>query len=310
MQTPTYHELENFAVNHGIKGVSRETLERVYDGSFKVDRAKRFLAFQNRLTNELLNHQVIRDNPYTRWFETAKLTEKDLRQFFVQFSVFSNLFLIAQLHKMLNAPTLEEMHASKEILVNELGVLFNSPPIGNSDHKDGEMSEFGEHKFKGLTGSAEGGTFRFKGAHFELLVRLASHVGLSFSQLGRREFGTPTTLHFCDELVRLYGSANYTTATAASYAVENWAAAGFWDQLVNGLKNYKTANNIEHFPMAFFTWHAQLEANHARHTQEELEQFYFANEFDEDYFIARGNEMLAAVYIFWEGLDSGRQQLH
>ncbi len=304
MQTPTNHELENFAVDHGIEGVSRETLERVYDGSFKVNRVKSFLVFQDRLANELLNHKVIRDNPYTRWFEAAKLTENDIRQFFVQFSVFSNLFLIAQLHKMLNAPTLEEMHASKEILVNELGVMFNS------DHKEGDMTESGEHKFKGLTGSAEGGTFRFKGAHFELLVRLASHVGLSFSQLGRREFGSPTTLHFCDELVRLYGSADYTTATAASYAVENWAAAGFWDQLVSGLKNFKTENNIEHLPMAFFTWHAQLEANHARHTQEELEQFYFANEFDEDAFIARGNEMLDAVYIFWEGLDSGRQQLH
>ena len=41
-----------------------------------------------------------------------------------QFSVFSNLFLLAQLNKVINAPTLDEMREGKEILANEIGVVF------------------------------------------------------------------------------------------------------------------------------------------------------------------------------------------
>ena len=41
-----------------------------------------------------------------------------------QFSVFSQLFLVAQLQKIINAPTLEEMRDGKEILANEIGVVF------------------------------------------------------------------------------------------------------------------------------------------------------------------------------------------
>ena len=112
------------------------------------------------------------------------------------------------------------------------------------------------------------------------------------------------TLFFCDELRRLYGSDNYQTANAASYAVENWAAAGFWDQLVEGLKNFRQAINKPDMPITFFTWHSKLEANHARHIQEELEAFYFTNDVDEKRFINEGNAMLDGVYMFWRGLKS------
>ena len=39
-----------------------------------------------------------------------------------QFSVFSNLFLLAQLNKVINAPTIEEMREGKEILANEVRI--------------------------------------------------------------------------------------------------------------------------------------------------------------------------------------------
>lgn len=47
--------------------------------------------------------------------------------------------------------------------------------------------------------------------------------------MGKRSHGSKSTVHFCDELSRLYGSENYEIAQAASYAVENWASRGFWD---------------------------------------------------------------------------------
>src|SRR5262245_51939026 len=82
--------------------------------------------FKLRLEKEVLTHPVIVANPYTAWFQRGDFTPAQARAFLIQFSVFSNQFLVAQLQKVLNAETLEEMRASKEILANEIGVGFRS----------------------------------------------------------------------------------------------------------------------------------------------------------------------------------------
>lgn len=253
--------------------------------------------FKRRLGREVLLHPVIVDNPYTPWFEQGTFTRGQARAFLVQFSVFSNEFLVAQLQKVLNAETLEEMRASKEILANEIGVGFRG---GNAR----ENSELG-----GIDGSIEGGTFHFRAAHFELLVRMARRFGLSFGDLGKRRHGTKSTLEFCDELIRLYGHPDYHIAAAASWAVENWAAAGFWDELVRGWRRYAEREDTPRMDIAFFSWHARLEANHARHTWDELEDFYHKTAVDEDAFIRYANEMLDGVMTFWRGLDEQRQTI-
>ncbi len=120
--------------------------------------------------------------------------------------------------------------------------------------------------------------------------------------------GTESTLFFCDELIRLYGSEDYMTSQASSYAVENWAAAGFWDQLVTGFVKYNETIGAP-LPLAFFTWHARIEGQHAAHTQEELEELYFDRDVDEDAFIETGNEMLDGVATFWNGLDDERRRI-
>ena len=157
-------------------------------------------------------------------------------------------------------------------------------------------------------GTVEGGVFRFQAAHFEWLLKIAGKLGLEFNDVGKRRHGTESTLVFCDELKRLYGSADYQTSQAASYAVENWAAAGFWDELVEGFAKYNTRTGTN-LPLSFFTWHSRLEAQHARHTQEELEELYFEREISEDAFIHYGNEMPDGVAAFWEGLDKQRSEL-
>jgi hypothetical protein len=250
--------------------------------------------FKRRLETEVLNHQVIAANPYTAWFKEGDFTPAQARAFLVQFSVFSNQFLIAQLYKVLNAETLDEMRASKEILANEIGVGFR----GSGEPRQDELGS--------TRGSIEGGTFHFRAAHFELLTRAARHFGLHFPDLGKRRFATEPTLFFCDELIRLYGHEDYIIATAASWAVENWAAAGFWDDLVQGWKHYARRQNVKQLDIAFFAWHARLEANHARHTSEELEELCAREDVDEDEFVSRANEMLDAVFVFWRGLDEQR----
>lgn len=98
------------------------------------------------------------------------------------------------------------------------------------------------------------------------------------------------------------------TSQAASYAVENWAAAGFWDELVEGFRKYNERTRST-LPLAFFSWHSRLEAQHAQHTQEELEELYFGRDVDEHAFIRRGNEMLDGVAAFWDGLENQRKKI-
>lgn len=258
---------------------------------------ERMQHFKRRLEREVLAHPVITSNPYTAWFKRGDFDEAIARAFLVQFSVFSNQFLVAQLQKVLNAETLEEMRVSKEILANEIGVGFRGGRVDDAT-------------LGSLDGSIEGGTFHFRAAHFELLVRMAREFGLEFSDLGKRRFGTPATLFFCDELLRLYASDDYRIAAAASWAVENWAAAGFWDELVEGWQCHAERRRPgKRLNIGFFTWHARLEANHARHTWQELEAYCAEHAVDQDAFIRYANEMLDAVLVFWRGLDDQRRAI-
>jgi len=251
---------------------------------------KAFESFVERIKNELFTHSVITDNSYCKWFADAKLTKSDVIEFTKQFSVFSNQFTIAQLTKVINAGSLEEMHDSKEILMNELGVSFKKDNQNMDIHSGG------------IEGSIEDSKFRFQFAHFEWLLKFAKPLGLEFNDIGKRSHGSTSTLFFCDELLRLYGSEDNIVGAGASFAVENWAAAGFWKELIQGLTNFSN-DNEEKLQLAFFMWHDKVEEQHASHTWHELEELYFgSNDFDEDTFIASALEMLDGVKVFWDGL--------
>ncbi len=295
-------DLSQYAQNHNLQGFCAHTLRALKNGNYDLDKVDNFRRFYQRIEKELLNHPIIQHNAYCSWFQQGQFSRDQLRDFIVQFSVFSNQFLVAQLHKMLNAESVEEMRASKEILANEIGVIFSGEKP--SDVKDKDME--GDPDVVSIDGSIDGGKFRFRAAHFEWLLRIGDQLELEFNDMGKRKHGWKSTLFFCDELIRLYGSDHYHTATAASYAVENWAAAGFWDQLVDGLVKFKANINMPQLPIAFFTWHSRIEANHAQHTKDELEEHYFTHTVDEDLFIKDGNEMLDGVKAFWDGLEQHR----
>ena len=307
MSTVTKKVIDTYARKNDLQGLTKPSLISIIEKKqgYSIDTARRFLQFQKRINDELLTHNVIINNHFTRWFRNGDMSEAQIKAFVVQFSVFSNLFLIAQLYKMINADSLESMRASKEILANEIGVVFN--PVSRKEPKD-VIGDVSDPQLVSTEGTVEGGTFRFKAAHFEWLLILAEKLGLYFNDIGKRRHGIDSTLLFCDELVRLYGSTDYLTSQAASYAVENWAAAGFWDELVEGFEIYNR-NSGANLPLSFFSWHSKLETQHALHTQEELEELYFETEIDEDKFIRIGNEMLDGVATFWSGLNAQRQQI-
>lgn len=276
-----------------------EVQEKIEAGLIPRTKVDSYYKLLDRIERELLPHQVITNNEFTRWFREAKLTKEEVRHFLVQFSVFSNLFLEAQLKKTINAPTIEAMHQSKQILMNELGVIFRSGKAQvKSDDVDADLVA--------VEGSVDGGTFKFAAAHFEWLLRMNSHVGLNFNDFGKRRHGTKSTLFFCDELSRLYGADDAHVALGASFAVENWAAAGFWKELISGLEGFKQ-RECPKLPLAFFLWHDKVEEQHAAHTWHELEEEYFAMTLDEDKFIQGGKDMLDGVLAFWKGLDQDRK---
>lgn len=272
---------------------------RLAGSAFPEDKIEKYCRLVDRIEKEILPHEVIVDNRYTRWFEKGSFDAAEVRHFVTQFSVFSNFFIVAQLLKTINAPTLEAMHASKEILMNELGVAFHNPEKKRrtGDARQDEVES---------EGTVNGSTFRFSSAHFEWLLRMASHLGLEFKDLGKRRHGTPKTLFFCDELARIYGAEDTSTALGASFAVENWAAAGFWKELIRGLTIFKE-RECPDLPLGFFVWHDMVEDQHAKHTWEELEEEFVSHDVvDEDSFIRGGVEMLNGVLAFWNGLNDDR----
>ena len=266
--------------------------------------------FFARVRAVVMEHPVVTDNRYCTWFADGAASRDQVRDLVQQFSVFSNLFVVAQLLKTINAPTVAQARESKEILVNELGVVFRSgrttprPTVVPTD--EDEVERLGDPALVSTEGTVDGGTYHFSAAHFEWLTKVAEPLGLGFTDIGKRRHGWPTTLHFCDELARIYGSEDPDIAEGASFAVEHWAAAGFWKQLITGLDIFRDRECPE-LRLSFFTWHDRVEDQHAAHTMDELVEAYGRPDFDEEKFLQGAREMLDGVKVFWDGLDDRRR---
>jgi len=296
----------------GGLAVSDRILGREARGELSHAQVEAFRDFLAEVDRDLMRHRVVTGNVYTRWFREGDATDDELRHFIKQFSVFSNQFLLAALLRVINAPSLQQARASKQILMNELGVIYRrsepqpkSDANGHAGRSDDEKDREGDPELVSTEGTVDGGTFRFRAAHFEWLLGVGECLGLGFNDMGKRKHGRPSTLHFCDELARTYGSDDGPFSEGASFAVENWAAAGFWQELEDGLMRIQSARHPR-LRLAFFTWHNRVEAQHAGHTMEELEEVYFAEDFDRAKFMRGGREILDAVAVFWDGLEQDR----
>jgi hypothetical protein len=300
------------ATSSDTLAISPRIEERLSRGELTSAQVDAFQAFLADVDRELLHHRIIVDNAYTRWFRQGLATDDELRAFVQQFSVFSNQFLVAALLRVINAPGLAQARAAKEILMNELGVIYrkvghDGASAGPAPLSDEAKDREGDPELVGIEGTVDGGLFRFRAAHFEWLLAVGEGLGLGFDDMGKRRHGRPATLHFCDELQRLFGAEDGQVAQGASFAVENWAAAGFWQELEDGLMRIK-ADRLPHLRIAFFTWHNRVEAQHAGHTMEELEEVFFDEDFSRDKFFRGAREVLDAIAGFWDGLEEDRKR--
>ena len=74
-----------------------------------------FDTFKGTVERELMRHPVVTDNAYTAWFSEGRMPLDHLRHFTVQFSVFSNQFLLAALNRVINADTPEAAREGRVI---------------------------------------------------------------------------------------------------------------------------------------------------------------------------------------------------
>jgi len=267
---------------------------------------KNFEAFKHTIEEKFMGHPVVTSNAYTAWFARGDMPVDHLRRFAIEFSVFSNQFLLAALNRVINADTLQAARESKEILMNELGVIYNNKRNGHGEpNKTEDTDKEGDPALVSTEGTVDGGKFRFQAAHFEWLLRFGQALGLTFDDMGKRRHGSKSTVFFCDELFRLYGSDDYNEAMGAAFAVENWAAAGFWKELIAGLEKMK-AKQVPDMPLAFFTWHDKIEEQHKEHVWDELRDCYQSEKFREEPFLRAGVKMLDGVKVFWDGLNDMR----
>ena len=141
--------------------VSPRIEDRLRKGELTDSEVVAFRDFLDRVERDLFRHRVITDNAYTRWFQEGKASDAELRHFVRQFSVFSNQFLVAALFRVINAPTLQQARAAKEILLNELGVIYRRTdgrmaPAATADEESKDRE--GDPELVSTEGTVDGGT--------------------------------------------------------------------------------------------------------------------------------------------------------
>ena len=179
--------------------------------------------------------------------------------------------------------------------------MARSPASTGDDH-DRE----GDPALVSTEGTVDGGTFRFQAAHFEWLLRFGQPLGLTFDDIGKRRHGTPSTLFFCDELFRLYGSDDYNEAMGAAFAVENWAAAGFWKELIAGLETRQARAGARRCRWRSSPGTTRSRSSTRATSGTSCSECYDSPKFREEPFIRAGVKMLDGVKVFWDGLEHDR----
>lgn len=255
--------------------------------------------FREQISRELLRHPVIRENPFTAWFEKGLADHDQVLDLIVQFSVFSNHFLVAQVKRMVFSDTEEGERCARNILMSECGVGLDA-----------------------RTGSVEGRTFSTASAHINWLRECGAVLGLSPMDLGRWHKASASTKAFLRALEATYGSPDSDIGEGASFAIESWAAFGighpelerknFWKQLIVGLEKHnevRAAEGLKEIPLGFFKYHFALESGHGANVWTELEASLERPGFSRAKFLRGGKKALDAIHRFWLGLDESRRLL-
>jgi len=179
------------------------------------------MTFYEEMRSAVLGHGAI-NNPYLDRFKTGDVTDREFREFAVEFYNFARFFpkiLIAQLVNTEDEAVADEL---TRVLYSELG--------------DG----------------------RTKNRH-ELLYRdFLRSIGIDVHEAMSRPM-LDSTRTYIDGMEALYSSGNHASAVGASFGLENMAIT-MWDHLIPGLQRLRA--RYPAMDMTYFTFHRELEATH------------------------------------------------
>jgi len=262
---------------------------------------KQIASLREELTSRVFAHEVIQQNPYTKWFKLGEANTPQVIDLVLQFSVFSNHFIPLEAKRMVNAATEEQEKEARAILGSEIGVSIDA-----------------------TTGNIEGHRFSHNAAHIKWLRDIGEMLGLDRNQLGKWALGSESTHRFLKKLEEVYESPDNNIGSGASFAIESWAGFGigkgeeaesdnFWRELIVGLEKYnqKNRNSLGLVPLniGFFRFHFGLETGHVANVEHELAEVFMRRDFERDKWLNGAMEALEAILIFWKGLDEKRREL-
>ena len=284
-----------------LANLPESTKEKLKKGEITEQKALAFGQFLDTIEKDFFQHPVIQNNPYTKWCKQGKVSTEQVKDLILQFSVFSNHFLVVQCKRMVNARTEEGEVGARWILANEIGVALDPK-----------------------TGSCDGQKFSTRAAHINWLRDTAEPLGIDRREIGRWEIGTKASHDFIKGLDETYGSFDENIGAGASFAIESWAAFGigkgpeaeannFWHELITGLKayneNFRRPKGLKEIHVGFFQYHFQIESGHGANVAHELEETFFSPNFNEAKYLEGGRKALKAIYTFWLGLEETRKKL-
>ena len=277
MTTATHHDL-----------ISPRIEERLRRG--RADRGAgrgRFAISSTRSTATCSTTASSPTTPTRAGSATGKATDAELVHFVRQFSVFSNQFLVAALLRVINAPTLQQARSAKEILMNELGVIYR-----RTDAERGARAGR-RRRGEGPRGRPRAGQHRGDGRRRHLPVpRRPLRVAARRRRGARAGLRRPGQAPARPAVRRSTSATSCSGSTAArtTRSPRGRASPSRTGPPPASGRSSKTACCTSRQPgcprlkVAFFTWHNRVEAQHAGHTMEELEDVFFDPEFDETRF--------------------------
>ena len=185
------------------------------------------MSFYEQVRSDVLRHGAI-NNSYLDRFLSGDVTDKEFREFAVEFYNFSRFFpriLAAQLVNTEDEAVADEL---TKVLYSELG--------------DGSVKHRHELLYRNFLRS----------------LGIDIHVAMTTPM-------RPSTKAYIEGMERLYGSGNHAMALGASFGLENMAIT-MWDHLIPGLTRLR-AERYADMDMTYFVFHRELESEHERAMQ-------------------------------------------
>lgn len=226
------------------------------------------MTFHQDMRQLVLRHGAI-NNVYLVRFRAGNLSDKEFKQFAIEFYNFARFFpriLVAQLVNTEDEQVADEL---TKVLYSELG--------------DGQSRHRHELLYRDFLRSAG----------------IDIHDALTSPML-------PSTRSYIEGMEQLYSDGNHTKALGASFGLENMAIT-MWDHLLPGLTHLKNTR-YPHMDITYFTFHRELESTHEEAMEHAVEavqsaaQEGLSDRAKEDFRIG----MIAVLnYLegFWMGLE-------